>query len=145
MAHSPNPPKKDPNHRPPAWLTRVKTAPRVQFLEADIPKYWAWARSFTLCDSYFTDVAGPSTPNHLMLVCADSPIIENPHPAPLFDLPTLPAQLDRAGLSWANYGGYAFPPLKDTPSQQQQNPPPTSLYPPRRQPAPPPRPDDPPR
>ena len=41
MAHSPNPPKKDPNHRHPAWLTRAKTAPRVQFLEADIPKYWA--------------------------------------------------------------------------------------------------------
>jgi len=114
MAHSPNPPPSDPDHRHPAWLTRATTAARVQFLEADIPTYWAWARSFTLCDSYFTDVAGPSTPNHLMLVAADSPIIENPHPAPLFDLPTLPAQLDKAGLSWADYGGYVFDYLKYT-------------------------------
>ncbi len=114
MPHSPNPPPKDPDHRHPAWLTRAKTAPRVQFFEADIPKYWAWARSFTLCDSYFTDVAGPSSPNHLMVIAADSPIIENPHPAPLFDLPSLPAQLDAAGLSWTNYGGYGFDYIKYT-------------------------------
>jgi phospholipase C len=114
MPHSPNPPPKDPDHRHPAWLTRAKTAPRVQFFEADIPKYWAWARSFTLCDSYFTDVAGPSSPNHLMVIAADSPIIENPHPAPLFNLPSLPAQLDAAGLSWRNYGGYAFDYIKYT-------------------------------
>jgi len=114
MPHSPNPPPKDPDHRHPAWLARVKTAPRVQFFEADIPKYWGWARSFTLCDSYFTDVAGPSSPNHLMVIAADSPIIENPHSAPLFDLPSLPAQLDAAGLSWTNYGGYAFDYIKYT-------------------------------
>jgi phospholipase C len=119
MAHSPNPPPKDPDHRHPAWLSRATTAPRVQFLEADIPAYWAWARKFTLCDSYFTDVAGPSTPNHLMLVAADSPIIENPHPAPLFDLPTLPAQLDHAKLTWANYGGYVFDYLKYTAGKKQ--------------------------
>jgi phospholipase C len=122
MAHAANPPPNDPNHRHPAWLTRAKTAPRVQYLEADIPKYWAWARSFTLCDSYFTDVAGPSTPNHLMLVCADSPIIENPHPAPLFDRPTLPAQLDKAGFTWANYGGYAFDYLKYTKGKNKKAP-----------------------
>jgi phospholipase C len=114
MPHSPNPPPKDPDHRHPAWLARAKTAPRVQFFEADIPKYWAWARSFTLCDSYFTDVAGPSSPNHLMVIAADSPIIENPHSAPLFDLPSLPAQLDAARLSWTNYGGYSFDYVKYT-------------------------------
>jgi len=122
MPHSPNPPKKDPNHRHPAWLTRAKTAPRVQFFEADIPKYWAWARSFTLCDAYFTDVAGPSTPNHLMLVAAASPIIENPHPAPLFDLPTLPAQLDAARFTWTNYGGYVFDYLKYTNGKSKKQP-----------------------
>jgi phospholipase C len=114
MPHSPNPPAKDPDHRHPAWLTRAKTAPRVQFFEADITKYWVWARAFTLCDSYFTDVAGPSSPNHLMVIAADSPIIENPHGAPLFDLPSLPAQLDAAGFSWKNYGGYAFDYVKYT-------------------------------
>jgi phospholipase C len=118
MAHSKNPPRTDPDHRHPAWLTRTKTAPRVQFVEGDIPVYWAWARAFTLCDSYFTDVAGPSTPNHLMLVAADSPIIENPHPAPLFDMRTLPAQLDQSGMSWGNYGGYVFDYIKYTAGKQ---------------------------
>src|SRR4029077_4195440 len=114
LPHSPNPPPKDPDHRHPAWLTRAKTAPRVQFFEADIPKYWAWARAFTLCDSYYTDVAGPSSPNHLMVIAADSPITENPHGAPLFDLASLPAQLDAARFSWKNYGGYAFDYIKYT-------------------------------
>src|SRR5260370_16549865 len=65
MAHSPNPPKKDPNHRHPAWLTRVKTAPRVQFLEADIPKNSVCARSLPLSHSPFPNVTPPSTPNPL--------------------------------------------------------------------------------
>src|SRR5438477_10423201 len=45
----------------------------------------------------------------------DSKLIDNPstnyrkHPGPpLFDQPSLPGQLDAAGLSWGNYNGYAF-------------------------------------
>jgi phospholipase C len=56
-------------------LTRNKTAVRKQFVEKDIPTYFAYARQFVVCDHYFTDVAGPSTPNHLMLIAAASPII----------------------------------------------------------------------
>jgi len=118
MPHSPNPPPQDPDHRHKAWLTRATTAVRQQFIEADIPAYFSYARQFTLCDHYFTDVAGPSTPNHLMLIAADSPIIDNPPryrlPAnqPLFDLPSLPASLEAAGHTWGNYGGYAFDFLK---------------------------------
>jgi len=110
MAHSPNPPPKDPDHRHAAWLSRKTTAVRQQFLEADIPQYFAYARQFTLCDHYFTDVAGPSTPNHLMLVAADSPVIDNPpsNPTPQYNLASLPAALDKAKLTWGNYGGYAF-------------------------------------
>lgn len=109
LAHSPNPPLQDPDHRHEAWLTRKATAVRAQFLEADIPAYFSYARQFTLCDSYFTDVAGPSTPNHLMLIAGDSPVIDNPPAgAPLFQFPSLPASLDAAKLSWGNYGGYAF-------------------------------------
>ncbi|HEX9247516.1 MAG TPA: alkaline phosphatase family protein, partial [bacterium] len=78
LPHSPNPPAQDPDHRHGAWLTRKQTAARLQFTEQDIPAYFAYARQFTLCDNYFTDVAGPSTPNHLMLIAADSPVIENP-------------------------------------------------------------------
>jgi phospholipase C len=61
-----------------------------------------------LCDNYFTDVAGPSTPNHLMLLTAGSPVIDNPSGNPVYDLPSLPSSLEAAGLTWGNYGGYAF-------------------------------------
>lgn len=118
LPRSPNPPPRDPDHRHGAWLTRDTTAVRAQFVEQDIPQYFSYARQFTLCDHYFTDVAGPSTPNHLMLVAGDSPIINNPPGyrggagGPLFDLPSLPAQLEAAKLSWGNYGGYVFSLLK---------------------------------
>src|SRR2546428_9050404 len=114
LPRSPNPPHQDPNHRHDAWLTRKTTAVREQFVEQDIPAYFAYARQFTLCDNYFTDVAGPSTPNHLMLISADSPVIVNPprYRLPvgqsLFKLPTLPERLESKKLTWANYGGYAF-------------------------------------
>jgi phospholipase C len=114
MARSPNPPPKDPDHRHGAWLARQKTAVRAQFVEQDIPAYFAYARQFTLCANYFTDVAGPSTPNHLMLVAADSPIIDNPPhyrrggTGVTFKLPSLPAQLETAKHTWGNYGGYVF-------------------------------------
>ncbi|HYY90659.1 MAG TPA: alkaline phosphatase family protein [Candidatus Dormibacteraeota bacterium] len=109
MPRSPNPPLSDPNHRHSAWLTRKTTAIRQQFVEADIPAYFAYARKFTLCDHYFTDVAGPSTPNHLMLVAADSPLFDNPSHGDQTKLSkSLPASLDKSGISWGNYGGYAF-------------------------------------
>ena len=109
MPRCPNPPLADPDHRHSAWLTRKTTAVRQQFVEADIPTYFAYARQFTLCDRYFTDVAGPSTPNHLMLIAADSPLIDNPKPGDQVKLSTsLPANLDKHGISWSNYGGYAF-------------------------------------
>jgi phospholipase C len=112
---SPNPPPRDPDHRHAAWLKRESTAPRVAFPKDEIPRYWDYASRYTLCDHYFTDVAGPSTPNHLMLIMADSPLIDNPpsnyraKPGPaVYDQPSLPSQLDAAGLSWGNYNGYAF-------------------------------------
>jgi phospholipase C len=111
---SPNPPPHDPDHRHAAWLNRDKKALRQQFTQADIPQYWAYAERYSLCDRYFTDVAGPSTPNHLMLVAADAPIIDNPSGNPVYDLPSLPAQLDAAGMSWGNYNGYVFDLLKYT-------------------------------
>jgi phospholipase C len=119
LQRSPNPPVKDPDHRHGAWLTRHQTAVRLQFNEQDIPAYFSYARQFVLCDNYFTDVAGPSTPNHLMLIAADSPLIDNPPRyrlpvgAPLFKLPSLPISLEKTKLTWANYGGYAFGFIQD--------------------------------
>src|SRR5712692_1468803 len=47
MPRSPNPPQHDHPHIHGAWLTRVTTAVRQQFVEADIPAYFAYARQFT--------------------------------------------------------------------------------------------------
>src|SRR5438128_1153145 len=99
MSRSPNPPPRDPDHRHSAWLTRQTTSVRQQFVEADIPSYFAYARKFTLCDNYFTDVAGPSTPNHLMVLAADSPFIDNPQPGDPSRISTsLPLSHDRRTL-----------------------------------------------
>ena len=111
LPRSPNPPPSDPPHTHAAWLTRSTTSVRAQFVEADIPSYFAYARRFTLCDNYYTEVAGPSTPNHLMLVCADAQMIDNPprHNPPAIRFATsLPKSLEAAGLSWRSYGGYAI-------------------------------------
>ncbi len=110
-----NPPPADPNHRHEAWMVRDRDQThQVQYSKADIPAYFALAEQFTLCDHYFSEVAGPSTPNHLMLIAADAPIINNPknmyHPSAgsAYNLDSLPAALEKAGLTWRNYGGYAF-------------------------------------
>ncbi len=110
LPQAPNPPKNDPNHTHEAWLNRKTGATRLGYKEADIPTYFAYARQFTLCDNYFTAVAGPSTPNHLMLVAAASPVIDNPRSsAGPYDLRSLPDELDAAGLTWGSYtSGYPF-------------------------------------
>jgi phospholipase C len=102
----------NPLHNHVAWLSFATQAIREQYAEADIPAYFAYARQFTLCDHYFTDVASQSEPNHLMLIAAASPIIDNSskkrpyQPSPPFELPSLPASLEQAGLTWRNYGGF---------------------------------------
>jgi phospholipase C len=114
LPHLPDPPINDPVHTHEAWLKRSTNAVKGQYLQSDIPNYFALAKQFTLCDNYYTDVAGPSTPNHLMVIAADSPVINNPHHndpkklQPPFNLPSLPENLQKKGLEWKNYGGYAF-------------------------------------
>jgi phospholipase C len=114
LAHASDPPPSDPPHDHAAWLHRATGAVRQQYHEADIPAYFAYARQFTLCDNFFTQVASQSEPNHLMLIAADSPIIDNasPHrtyqPQAPFNLPSLPASFQKAGLSWKSYGDPSF-------------------------------------
>ncbi len=112
---APNPPPYDPDHRHQAWMGRQNNlAYRLQYNDADIPVYFEFAQNFTVCDNYFAEVAGPSTPNHLMLICADAPIINNPahhyrpRPGEGYELRSLPLALEKAHLTWGNYGGYAF-------------------------------------
>jgi phospholipase C len=104
-------PLPDPHHDHEAWLTSVAAGGgvRMQYKQADIPDYWALAQQYTLCDNYFTDVASQSEPNHLFLIAADSPVIDNAtqhrfyQPQPPYDIPSLPATLEAAGRSWRNY------------------------------------------
>lgn len=110
LAHASDPPTGSFRNNHTAWLSRATTAVHKQYQQADITQYWAYAQQFTLCDNFYTDVASDSTPNHLMLIAADSPVINNPSSgsSPSFNLPSLPANLEAAGLTWRNYGGYAF-------------------------------------
>jgi len=47
LPRSANPPTKDPPHNHAHWLTRKQTAVGEQFVEQDIPSYFAYARQFT--------------------------------------------------------------------------------------------------
>jgi phospholipase C len=104
----------------------------AQYLEEDIPNYWAYARTFTLGDHFFSEMIGPSFPGHTILLAAqaawalDNPDITSPYwgcdqPAftrvtvenqttcrqervfPCFDIPSLPDVLPR-GVTWKFYG-----------------------------------------
>ena len=101
-----------------------------QFLEEDIPNYWAYARYFTLADAMFSSLTGPSFPNHLYTVAAQSNrAINNPTSGgvwgcdsptgttvevmdsdghitrvfPCFEMRTLVDRLEEAGISWKYY------------------------------------------
>jgi phospholipase C len=104
----------------------------TQMTEQDVPNYWAYARRFTLADRYFSSVHGPSLPNHLFSVAAQSggvmdnengsgsgtncdgspsgtvPVIDEngqiTQQSPCFDFQTLPDLLENAGISWKYYG-----------------------------------------
>jgi len=46
--------------------------------ERDIPNYWAYARRYTLNDRFFSSLSGPSLPNHVYTVAAQSGgLVEN--------------------------------------------------------------------
>jgi phospholipase C len=50
-----------------------------QASESDIPNYWALARAFGLSDNFFSSLRGPSFPNHLYSIAAQSGgVVDNP-------------------------------------------------------------------
>jgi phospholipase C len=103
----------------------------TQASEQEIPNYWAYARTFVLADGYFTSVHGPSFPNYLFTIAAQSGgVIDNGsgssggvacdgtpsgtvtvidssglrrQVSPCFDFLTLPELLESAGISWKYY------------------------------------------
>jgi len=104
----------------------------TQVNEQDIPNYWAYARSYVLADRYFTSVHGPSLPNALFalaaqsggviddgsgaavgVACDGSPIQpvtvidangKRSNVSPCFDFLTLADILQSANISWKYYG-----------------------------------------
>src|ERR1700730_4479492 len=71
LSKAANPPPDDPNHRHQAWMQRQNdTLHRCPYNKGAVHAYFGGANQCTLCDNCFSEVAGPSTPNHLMLICA---------------------------------------------------------------------------
>jgi phospholipase C len=101
----------------------------TQFTQRDIPNYFAYAKNFVLADHMFSSLHGPSFPNHLYTVAAQSGgAIDNPTSArwgcdaedtasvpvltsngghsnqyPCFDFETLADSLQKAGIAWKYY------------------------------------------
>lgn len=105
-----------------------------QYSQADIPNFWSYAQHFTLADHMFSSLTGPTFPNRLFTMAAQSGgFIGNPHfwqvgwgcdsgdqtmtqamnaqgqvveyrGAPCLTVPTLADSLERAHQSWTFYG-----------------------------------------
>jgi len=103
----------------------------TQYTEDDIPNYFNYARNFVLADEFFSSLTGPSFPNHLYTVGAQSGgAFNNPansagrwgcdapansrvavmdaddnisHVYPCFDFDTLADRLEERGLTWKYY------------------------------------------
>ena len=100
----------------------------VQDTQADIPVYWAYATHFGLGDDFFSSVATSSTPNHIAMIAGqtggldttqfshgcNSPLYTllysrttggaNFWGYPCYTIPSVPAELSAAGVSWRYYG-----------------------------------------
>ncbi|GAC1546407.1 MAG: hypothetical protein NVS3B10_10380 [Polyangiales bacterium] len=82
----------------------------TQYVEADIPSYFAYAREYVLGDRMFSSLLGPSFPNHLFTIAAQSgDAVDNPSkPLGTFtgangwgcdqDAQTVPTLLDDGGV-----------------------------------------------
>ncbi len=44
----------------------------AQYYESDIPNYWAYARTYTLGDNFFSEMIGPSFPGHIAVLTAQA-------------------------------------------------------------------------
>ena len=48
------------------------SAPYVQYREADIPNYWAYARHYALSDAFFSSIYGPTGMEHLWTIASQT-------------------------------------------------------------------------
>ncbi|WP_457031352.1 phosphocholine-specific phospholipase C [Kitasatospora sp. P5_F3] len=96
------------------WIPAKGERAMGYFTRADVPYQYALADAFTLCDAYFTSLAGPTDPNRLYLWTGTSgpgvdgttgpwidntPVTDNP----VADWTTYAERLQDAGVSWRVY------------------------------------------
>jgi len=107
---TPTPPSQPPPGPPPSWV--LNTLSYMDYTQ--IPNYWEYARKFTLCDYFFSSLMGPSQPNHLYAVAAQSGgLVFNPPGAPgtgeepgTYTFETMCDLLESANVSWKFYDGW---------------------------------------
>ena len=93
------------------WEKRATGAKQARFTRTQLPNLMALMDQYTICDNYFTDYAGNSFPNHCFAIGADAEwAYTNPTSTykPVIKAAGVPKQLNVAGKTWANYGGFAF-------------------------------------
>ncbi len=102
-------------HSRPRWDGPFGVNVMGYFEQPDIPYFWSLARAFTLCDTYFSSVIGPTEPNRLYSISATldphgrhgGPCLETVFNAQGlagdFRWTTMPEQLQARGISWKSY------------------------------------------
>jgi phospholipase C len=92
------------------------------FDRSDIPRYWALADQYVLCDQYFTSVMTESAPNHLYLVAGTAGGLKDDTVPATLAFPPIFEELDRAAVPWKVYGNTSwyssFEYVQRTPSAQ---------------------------
>lgn len=91
----------------PAWVKNT-----LSYLDYTvIPNYWAYAQKYTLCDSFFSALEGPSLPNHLYAIAGQSGgIVDNSDPRSLdYLFPCIVDLFGKGNVSWAYYVGGKSP------------------------------------
>jgi phospholipase C len=109
------------------WVTThlqtdgIKNGPATMgyYTRQDIPVHFALADAFTICDSYFCSVLGPTDPNRLYWISATidpdgahgGPLLETPLAVPTnkYSWRTMPENLEDAGVSWKVYTSQQAP------------------------------------
>jgi phospholipase C len=94
-----------PNGPTPDWV--INTLSYYDWHE--IPNYWEYARRYVLCDAFFSSLAGPSEPNHLFSVAAQSGgLVNNPPPNingqdGVYTFLTMAELLQNSHVTWKYY------------------------------------------
>ncbi len=136
---APNPLSSDLDHTGPAELAAIDGGKmdkfsdrgKVQYLQSDIPTFWAYAQQFGLSDNFFSSMATSSTPNHIAMIagqtggnddilatgCNSPPNVlgESRSKAgkeywayPCYSMSSLPTILDAHGIGWKYYSNFGI-------------------------------------